>query len=475
MIVINGLIKKIGIIMTLILSDIIAIASCFILSFYIRSWLFVDIIPIFDPMFHGINVYLNSWAILFLWVMIFAYEGLYPSIGISFWDETKSILKGNTLAFLIVIVLTFVTKTSAQFSRPVIVLALLLSIFLLPLSRYLSRYFLYKNGLWYKDVLILGEYKSISQVLCNLRKHPDLGLRPIGAVVPSGETGDIDLPVNGNIEHIEDLSTSASEMIVAMPGLNRKEMVEIIERATKIVPVVKIIPDLYGIASAGVKTYDIDGMLLLEIEDRLSQTRNCLIKRLFDVILSLAGLIAISPLLLCISILIKADSSGPVLFLHRRLGKKGIEFNCYKFRTMVNDAHERIDEILTNDTAARQEWEREHKLKNDPRITRVGRFLRRASLDELPQLINVLRGEMSLVGPRPVVAEEIKKYGDKSRYLFKVLPGITGLWQVSGRSDIDYEERILIDEYYAKNWSLWLDIEVVIRTVASVWKKEGAY
>jgi len=142
---------------------------------------------------------------------------------------------------------------------------------------------------------------------------------------------------------------------------------------------------------------------------------------------------------------------------------------------MRPDAEQVLKELLRRDPEARAQWERDFKLKNDPRITRIGAFLRKTSLDEIPQLWNVVKGDMSLVGPRPIVTDEVERYGDKARYLFKVPPGITGLWQVSGRNDIDYEERVLLDEYYAKNWSLWLDIEVIIRTFGAVLKKQGAY
>jgi undecaprenyl-phosphate galactose phosphotransferase len=142
---------------------------------------------------------------------------------------------------------------------------------------------------------------------------------------------------------------------------------------------------------------------------------------------------------------------------------------------MVPDARERLAALLESDPQARMQWDRDFKLRNDPRVTRVGKFLRKTSLDELPQIWNVLRGEMSFIGPRPIVPEEVERYGDKARYLFRVTPGITGLWQVSGRNDIDYSERVLLDEYYAKNWSLWLDIEILLRTVGAVFKRNGAY
>lgn len=164
-----------------------------------------------------------------------------------------------------------------------------------------------------------------------------------------------------------------------------------------------------------------------------------------------------------------------VFFGHERIGRGGKPFKCYKFRSMVPDAEKVLEELLRNDPAAREEWAREFKLKNDPRITSVGAFLRKTSLDELPQLWNVLKGEMSLVGPRPVVAEEIERYGQQAQHYMQARPGMTGLWQVSGRNDIDYDSRVYLDTWYVKNWSLWSDIVILLRTVRVVLGRDGAY
>ncbi|VFU12758.1 Undecaprenyl-phosphate galactose phosphotransferase [anaerobic digester metagenome] len=474
---INGVIKKIFLALTLMASDLAAIMASFALAYYVRSRLLVDVIPMFPEMIHGIDVYLKAWALGSLWVLIFAYEGLYPSIGMGFWDEIKSLLKGNMLCFVILILLTFVTKTTVDFSRPVIIMALFLSIGLLPLMRRFSRWALKSLGLWKKDVLIIGSPEAVRQVLCNLKKHPDWGLHPVGVVSSDGRDGTLDkaLPVYRDIRQVDDAWIKPEEIIVAAPHVSRAELLEIVDDAMKVSPVVKMLPDLYGVASVGVKTYDLDGMLLLEMEDRLALKRNSITKRTFDILCAFIGLLVLSPLFLLIVLLIKLDSRGPAFFGHKRLGKGGRYFTCYKFRTMRPDAEQVLKDLLRRDPEARAQWEKDFKLKNDPRITKVGAFLRKTSLDELPQLWNVLKGDMSLVGPRPIVTDEVKRYGDKARYLFKVPPGITGLWQVSGRNDIDYEERVLLDEYYAKNWSLWLDIEVIIRTFGAVLKKQGAY
>ena len=473
---VNDFVKNTTVVIALMIFDLLGIVLSFLAAFYIRSWLFADMMHILSPMEHGIDVYLKMWTILSFWLIVFAYEGLYPSIGSGFWEETKGILKGNTLTFLILILLTFITKTSSEFSRPVIVLAFLMSIILVPLMRYLIRSILRSVNLWKKEVLIVGSTDAVSKVLCNLRKHPDWGLKPVGVVLQDGQQTSLSgIPVLGNLEQMADVRSNAQEVIVALPHVSREKLIEVVGRASRISPVVKMLPDLYGIASAGVKTYDLDGMLFLELEDRLALKRNVVTKRVFDILCSFMGLVMLSPLLLVIMLLIRLDTKGPVLFGHKRLGKSGRYFSCYKFRTMIVNGQEVFEEFLRNDSDARAQWNRDYKLKDDPRITRTGKLLRKMSLDELPQLWNVIKGDMSLVGPRPIVAEEVEKYGEKSKYLFKVTPGITGLWQVSGRNDVDYEERILLDEYYAKNWSLWLDIELLMRTVGAVVKKEGAY
>lgn len=200
------------------------------------------------------------------------------------------------------------------------------------------------------------------------------------------------------------------------------------------------------------------------------------IKISLDYILSLLGIIILSPLLIFLWICIYVNDPGPVIFKHMRVGKEGIEFPCYKFRTMVVNSEEVLAKILDSDPEALEEWETTFKLKHDPRVTKLGQFMRKTSLDELPQLLNVLKGEMSLVGPRPVIKEEIANYyvGHEQDY-YSVRPGITGLWQVSGRNELSYEERVNLDSWYVQNWSLGLDAKILIKTIAVVIGRRGAY
>jgi undecaprenyl-phosphate galactose phosphotransferase len=215
---------------------------------------------------------------------------------------------------------------------------------------------------------------------------------------------------------------------------------------------------------------------VLSVENNLKNRLNRFLKRTIDIVLSALLLVLLSPFLIAIALIIKLTSKGPVFFSHERVGERGKLFKVLKFRSMYPDAQERLAKLLQNDPKAKEEWERTRKLKNDPRVTPIGRFLRKTSLDELPQLINVLKGEMSLVGPRPVTKEEIEKYyGEFAQFYYMVKPGITGLWQVSGRNNLDYAARVKLDTWYVSNWSLWLDLMILVKTIKAVLKKEGAY
>jgi len=199
------------------------------------------------------------------------------------------------------------------------------------------------------------------------------------------------------------------------------------------------------------------------------------LKRCFDLLLACILLILLALPMLAVAALIRADSQGRAVFRQRRVGRRGALFDCYKFRTMHEDAETRLEQILKDDSQAREEFERHWKLKDDPRVTRVGRFLRKTSLDELPQLLNVLKGQMSIVGARPYIPEELSMLGDSHQTILLTRPGITGLWQVSGRSNNDYGLRIALDAWYVQNWNLWLDIVILFKTLGAVVNRQGAY
>jgi len=236
-----------------------------------------------------------------------------------------------------------------------------------------------------------------------------------------------------------------------------------------------LIPDFYTITNIWMSVRDFNGILGFVTSHRLRMSWTLGIKRFIDLLIVISGGILLLPILLIIALLVKTTSPGPVLYKHERIGMNGRHFFAYKFRSMVIDSEERLKNMLNTDPEIKKEWEKNFKLRNDPRITSIGKFLRRTSLDEIPQLINILKGEMSLVGPRPIVDAEIEKYGEDFNRIFSVKPGLTGLWQVSGRSDTDYNERVFYDTYYLQSWSVWLDMYVLLRTFGVVIKGRGAY
>jgi Undecaprenyl-phosphate galactose phosphotransferase WbaP len=238
---------------------------------------------------------------------------------------------------------------------------------------------------------------------------------------------------------------------------------------------VMVMPNLNGVTNSAVVARDLSGTLAVEIKHNLLNPWAQRLKRALDLSGAVVGGFFICPLLLTIAVVIKLDTPGPVLFGHRRLGASDEHFLCWKFRTMHVDAERMLNECLQRYPNLQAEWEQNHKLRDDPRVTSIGRFLRKTSLDELPQLWNVLRGEMSLAGPRPIVDEEVSKY-DKDYELYRrIRPGMSGFWQVGGRSEIDYKIRVAMDAYYVRNWSVWLDIIILARTVKIVLFGHGAY
>ena len=208
---------------------------------------------------------------------------------------------------------------------------------------------------------------------------------------------------------------------------------------------------------------------------RATRNATSLIKRVFDVTIAAAALLFLAPMMMVIAFLIKNKDGGPALFKQTRYGIDGQAFTCLKFRSMVTNAAEELEKHLKVNPQAAAEWARDQKLRNDPRITTIGQFIRKTSLDELPQLLNILKGDMSIVGPRPIVKNEIEKYGNSFQHYASVKPGVTGLWQISGRNDTTYDERVQLDVHYAKDWSIWLDLKIFFLTVPAVLFSKGAY
>lgn len=341
--------------------------------------------------------------------------------------------------------------------------------------------FLQRRQLLQVPVIIIGAGKTAELLVKALRNDPGMGYKIIGLLEDRQVQRGIleDYPVLGGFKDAERIiqETGVKRVFVAAPGLEDQALGMLIYRIQPLVENMGVITNLVGVPTGTVEVESIfnEKLLILRLKNNLARPLNRLIKTVVDYGLTIVGTIIISPILLFIAAWIYKDSPGQVIFKHVRIGKNGKPFPCYKFRTMCLDAQQKLDDLLKKDPAARAEWEKDFKLKNDPRITRSGAFLRRTSLDELPQLLNVLKGEMSLVGPRPVIQDELARYGEFVDDYLMVKPGITGMWQVNGRSDTTYDERVQMDSWYVRNWSMWLDLMLLWRTVKAVVSGKGAY
>jgi len=424
-------------------------------------------------------LYVSLWPVIGLFVLAYALMGLYPGIGKAPAEELRQLTLTTTLVYLVLGAAAFLFKVGDTYSRATFLGAWALSVVLVPLSRALTRHLFAHRKWWGYPAVVLGAGETGRMVVQMLKRQPGLGLKPVAVLDDDPEKQGVmeGVPVPGGLDMAPALARElrVRHAIVAMPGVPRAKLLEILEQHGRAFPHLVLIPDLFGFSSLWVTTKDLGGILGLEVRQQLLLPGPRLAKRIIDVGLSLIGGLLLLPFLALIAILIKLDSPGPVLYGHTRIGHNGQRFKAWKFRSMVKDADEVLKEYLEKHPELREEWERDQKLRSDPRVTRIGRILRQTSLDELPQLWNVLRGEMSLVGPRPIVQDEVIKYGEKFALYIKVKPGMTGLWQVSGRNDTTYQERVNLDTYYIRNWSLWLDLYILARTVWVVLTRKGAY
>ncbi|AFY59493.1 undecaprenyl-phosphate galactose phosphotransferase WbaP [Synechococcus sp. PCC 6312] len=434
---------------------------------------------IFDGQYHP-SLYLSWLPLLVFFPLSYAIVGLYPGVGMSPVDELRWLSLMTTLVYTVLGSVIFLVREGETYSRLVFLIAWVLSLLMMPMGRGMLRHFFSGQAWWGQPVIILGAGKTGELVLRTLLHNPGLGLKPVILLdddpAKQGEVID-GVSVLGGVALAPELARYCriSYAIVAMPGVDPRRLVKILENYGHCFEHLLVIPDLFGLASLWVESKDLAGLLSLEVRQQLLLPVPRFTKACIDFCLSVVIGLACLPLLIIIGCLIYLDCPGPIFYTQARLGRNGKTFYAVKFRSMLPNA----DQILTNYLARfpeyRQEWEEDHKLKQDPRLTRVGWWLRRTSLDELPQLWNVLRGEMSLVGPRPIVTDEVPKYEEKYALYTRVKPGITGLWQVSGRNNISYEERVNLDAYYVRNWSVWLDFYILLRTVWVVLMADGAY
>jgi len=456
----------------LFLTDITLLGVSMILSLLVRD--------LFWPGSFDFARYFPLIPIMFLLFPIVYYiRGLYPGFGLDVIEELRALTYSTTGVYAVLATLTFLVKDTWDYSRLAFILSWGISIVLIPLGRAFIRNRFGKKDWWGIPVIIIGAGQAGEKVIKSLQKHYNLGLRPIlGVDDDAGRWGYINnIPVVGGLDIIPELAEklNVDQAIIAMPNVSRKRQQEIVQKYSKYFNNTTIIPDLYGLSSLWVNTRDIGGVLGLEVQQRLLKRTSKIQKRIFDIALSSILTLVFLPLLAVISLLILVDSKGSAFFKQLRMGEGDTRFHIVKFRTMFHDAEHRLKDLLFHNSDYRSEYEVYHKLRNDPRLTKVGRFLRKFSLDELPQFLNVIKGDMSLIGPRAYMPWEKIKMNGNEEMILKVKPGISGLWQVTDRNESSFEERNETDVYYIRNWSMFLDIYIVARTIGVVILGKGAY
>jgi Undecaprenyl-phosphate galactose phosphotransferase WbaP len=425
-------------------------------------------------------IYWGLAPFIFVFLAIYALQGLYPAIGLSPVEELRRLSLSGSVVLLFATGFTFWVRTAQMYSRLVFVFAWVLVLILAPLGRWLARWIATRLGVWGEPVAVVGYGSQAKRVIHYLLKRLHLGLRPAVVLtdpwgLEQGEEPPIPVLIYNQREPPQaDALPGIRTAILITSELREPLHSAIINRQAFGFHHLILVSDLTWIGSLGLIPHDLEGLLGLEIRQNLLNPWSQLLKRVMDLVLTLITGLVLMPALLLIALLIRLDTGQPTLFRQTRVGKSGREITVIKFRTMVTDAERVLRDYLAENPQAEREWQVNQKLKNDPRITRTGRLLRRFSLDELPQLWNVLLGEMSWGGPRPIMPDQIDMYGRGEIYQ-RVPPGITGLWQVSGRADTSFEERARFDEYYVRNWSLWLDIHILLRTFWAVLQREGAY
>ena len=425
--------------------------------------------------------WLNFWIVFPSLFLLFIHLGQLYSRRMPFYKEVEKLFYACCYGTLAVIFVLYVASIAATTSRMFVGLFGIFAFVLLAVCRYAIKRFLLHKQLLQVPTIIIGAGKTAELLVKGIVSDAGLGYKIVGLLEDNKvQPGILEkYPVLGCFADAERVikETGVKRVFIAAPGMQEHKLGMLIYRIQPLVKNIGVIPNLVGVPTGGVEVESLfdERLVLLRLKNNLARPLNRWLKTIFDYTLTIVGTILISPILLFIAVWIYKDSPGTVIFKHTRIGKNGKPFPCYKFRSMCVDAKEKLAELLANDPAARAEWEKSFKLKNDPRITKSGAFLRKTSLDELPQIFNVLKGEMSLVGPRPIIKEELARYGEYVGDYLMVKPGITGMWQVSGRSDTTYNERVQLDSWYVRNWSVWLDVMLLWRTIIAVLGRRGAY
>jgi putative colanic acid biosysnthesis UDP-glucose lipid carrier transferase len=396
------------------------------------------------------------------------------------YKEFNMIIKSWSTVVGILLLLLFITGRGEAYSRSVIITWFIGTPIIIFSFHVAIRLVMRRIRIWgvdNKSCVIVGIGRLGRSVANCIQATPWAGIRVLGYfeedITESQIRWDSKRKILGKISDLPEYASKRriDYIYVALPMHKEKLIMEVLESCRTLGAELLVVPDIHQFYLINSEVRSLGDMIILNCNPQLGM------KRLFDILFASAAICITAPLWIIISMFIKMEDGGPVLYSHARIGDAGRTFKCLKFRTMNMNAAEKLNEILRRDEGARNEWSRMYKLKNDPRITSVGKFLRKTSLDELPQFINVLRGEMSIVGARPIVREELMKYYKKRGGLYcSIRPGMTGPWQVGHRSDsADYDERVQLDSEYILNWSFFKDLKIIGKTVMTMFTRKGAY
>ena len=409
-----------------------------------------------------------------LWPLFAWWSGLYPGYGRADHDALARSVRAAAAATVTLGFVASVLPGAFPLGTGAILLVGAVSVVLAPMARVVTRQGLRHARLWGRPVVLLGAGERARQVARYLLDHPGVGLHPI-AVFGDGANRLHDLGVTGRLDEAWPyIARHRVQHVIVTPDAGRRVGYdEVLRRAEPALKYVQFVPDLHGVPASSVVAAPLGTSLGLQVRNQLASRANRVVKRAMDIAGAGVLLALLSPALLAIGAWIRLDSRGPALYLSPRVGRHGSTFHCVKFRTMHVDAEERLERLLDADPALRAEYDRFHKLRDDPRITRAGGALRRLSIDEFPQLINVLLGHMSLVGPRPYLVRELEQMGSERDLIVLARPGMTGYWQVEGRNDVTFEERQAMEAAYVRNWTVWWDLEILFRTPIKLMERTG--
>lgn len=403
---------------------------------------------------------------LLLWPLVSGWSGLYPGYGRPAHEELGRSVGSGAGAALLFAFATLALPSAFDLNAGAVLVTAIASPVLAPLFRTLTKQALKAMRLWGRPVAILGTGQTAERTAKYLLDQPGVGLHP-QAVFGNGGGWQLDkLPVTGSLDAVWSYlaTTNVRHVIVTADAAKELEFDEVLRRSGALLKHVQYLPDLAGLPTSSVLAAPLGNYLALEVRNQLASTTNRAFKRVVDIAFASVVLVVMAIPFALTALLIRLDSPGGAFHLSPRVGRGGRTFRCIKFRTMYRDADERLEQLLREDEARRVEYERYRKLTPDPRVTRVGRVLRRLSLDELPQFVNVVKGDMSVVGPRPYLVTELSAMGQDRDLVFLARPGLTGYWQVTARNDVDFDERQAMEAHYVRNWSFWWDVEIMLRT-----------